>query len=305
MSQTWDIDLIVPSTTPPATDIQRIVDGFLTLRSNWSGAAEPAGADLVAYMFWADTTTGLMKQRNAGNTAWITIGTLASVNWGLAALAGAQMTGGLNEAKTTVASAATPTIFTATIGNVIDYTGTVTCTGFTAAPVAGARRTLICAAAASFTAGALMLIDGLASGQTYTATAGDQVHVVAFTTTTFRLTIARVDGASVAEGLSLINSQSVAYTLVLSDRGKTLLHPTADNVARTFTIPANASVAYPIGTSIRFVNQINTVTIAINTDTLTLSPGGTTGSRTLAANGVADAIKIASTSWYISGSGLT
>lgn len=305
MSQAWDIDLIIPSTTPPATDIQRIIDGFLTLRSNWSGASEPAGADQVAYMFWADTTSGLLKQRNAANSAWITIGTLASANLGLAPLAGAQMTGGVNEASTTVASATTPTIFTASLGNVIDYTGTVTCTGFTAAPVAGARRTLICAAAAPFTAGASMLIDGLASGQTYTATAGDQIHVVAFTTTTFRLTIARVDGLSVAEGLSLINSQSAAYPLVLSDRGKTILHPTADNVARVFTIPANASVAYPVGTTIRFVNQINTVTIAITTDTLTLSPGGTTGSRTLAAHGVAEAQKVTATLWYISGSGLT
>lgn len=304
MSQVWDIDLVVPSTTAPSVDIQRITDAFNTLRSNWSGAGEPS-ADMVAYMLWADTTSGLLKIRNAANTAWITIGILASANLGLLAVAGGQMTGGVNEAKTVVASAATPTIFTATIGNVIDYTGTTTCTGFTAAPVAGARRTLICAAAAPFTAGATMLIDGLASGQTYTATAGDQVHVVAFTTTTFRLTIARVDGLSVAEGLSLMNSQSAAYPLVLSDRGKTILHPTADNNPRTFTIPANSSVAYPVGTVIQFINQINTVTIAITTDTLTLSPGGATGSRTLAANGMAEAIKVTTTLWYISGSGLT
>lgn len=305
MSQVWDIDLIVPSTTPPATDIQRIMDGFNALRSVFSGASEPASADQVAYMFWADTTTGLLKQRNAANSAWITIGTMASVNWGLLSLAGGQMTGGVNEAISTVASATTPTIFGTGTGNVINYTGTVTCTGFAAAPVAGVRRTLICAAAAPFTAGASMLIDGLASGQTYTATAGDQIHVVAVTTTSFRLTIARVDGLSVAEGLSQINSQSAAYTLVLSDRGKLVLHPVADNNARTFTIPANASVAYPIGTTIKFANEINTVTIAITTDTMKLSPGGTTGSRTLAANGVAEAIKIAATTWYISGSGLT
>lgn len=305
MSQTWDVDLIVPATTPPSVDIQRITDAFNALRSVFSGASEPASADQVAYMFWADTTTGLLKQRNAANSAWITIGTMASTNWGLLALAGGQMTGGVNEANSTVASAASPTIFATNIGNVIDYTGTVTCTGFTAAPVAGARRTLICAAAAPFTAGANMLIDGLASGQTYTAAAGDQVYVVAFTTTQFRLTITRIDASSVSQGLSQINSQSAAYPLVLMDRGKTILHPTADNNPRTFTIPANASIAYPIGTIIRFVNQINIVTIAITTDTLTLSPGGTTGSRTLAAHGVAEAIKVTTTLWYISGSGLT
>lgn len=101
------------------------------------------------------------------------------------------------------------------------------------------------------------------------------------------------------------NSQSTNYTAVAADANKHILHPTADNNPRTFTIPANASVAYAIGTMITFVNQINTVTIAITSDTMTLAGAGTTGSRTLAANGVATALKIASTSWIISGTGLT
>jgi hypothetical protein len=101
------------------------------------------------------------------------------------------------------------------------------------------------------------------------------------------------------------NSQSAAYTLVLADAQKHILHPTADNNARTFTIPANASVAYPIGTAITFVNQINTVTIAITTDTMTLAGPGTSGSRTLAANGIATALKTTATAWIISGTGLT
>jgi hypothetical protein len=102
------------------------------------------------------------------------------------------------------------------------------------------------------------------------------------------------------------NSQSAAYTLVLSDAGKHIFHPVADNNARTFTIPANSSVAYPIGTAITFINMaVANVTIAITTDTLTLSPAGTAGSRTLATNGSATCIKIAATQWLISGSGLT
>jgi hypothetical protein len=102
------------------------------------------------------------------------------------------------------------------------------------------------------------------------------------------------------------NSQSAAYTLVLADSGKHIFHPVGDNNARTFTIPANSSVAYPIGTAITFINMaVADVTIAITTDTLTLSPAGTTGSRTLATNGSATCIKITSTSWLISGSGLT
>lgn len=101
------------------------------------------------------------------------------------------------------------------------------------------------------------------------------------------------------------NSQSATYTTVASDSGKHILHPSTDNNPRTFTIAANASVAYSTGTVLTFVNEINTVTIAINTDTLTLAGTGSTGSRTLAANGMATALKIASTKWMISGTGLT
>jgi len=101
------------------------------------------------------------------------------------------------------------------------------------------------------------------------------------------------------------NSQSSAYTLVAADAGKSVVHPISDNNARTFTIPANGSVAYPIGTAITFINMINTVTIGITTDTMYLAGAGTTGSRTLAAYGVATAIKVTSTSWVISGNGLT
>ena len=103
------------------------------------------------------------------------------------------------------------------------------------------------------------------------------------------------------------NSQSVAYTTVLSDQGKHILHPSADTVARTFTIDSNVTVAYPIGTALTFVNQnaAGVVTIAITTDTMRLAGAGTVGSRTLAANGVATAIKLTATEWIISGTGLT
>ncbi len=102
------------------------------------------------------------------------------------------------------------------------------------------------------------------------------------------------------------NSQSAAYTLVLADAGKHIFHPSTDANARTFTIPANSSVAYPIGTAITFINMTAAVvTIAITTDTMYLSSAGTTGSRSLAIYGSATAIKMTSTTWLISGSGLT
>lgn len=105
----------------------------------------------------------------------------------------------------------------------------------------------------------------------------------------------------------LQNSKSAAYTLVLADANKHILHPSADTTARVFTIPANSSVAYPIGTALTFVNQnaAGVITIAITTDTMRLAGAGTTGSRTLAANGLATALKITSTEWIINGAGLT
>jgi len=103
------------------------------------------------------------------------------------------------------------------------------------------------------------------------------------------------------------NSQSAAYTLVLADSGKHILHPSADTTARTFTIPANGTVAFTIGTAVTFINQNagGVITISITTDTMRLAGAGTTGSRSLAANGVATAVKITSTEWIISGTGLT
>lgn len=112
---------------------------------------------------------------------------------------------------------------------------------------------------------------------------------------------------STAQPARRASSQSDAYTAVLADQEVYIFHPAADTTARTFTIPANSSVAYPVGTVLEFVNEngAGTVTISITTDTMRLVPGGTTGSRTLAANGVAWARKVTSTSWQIWGFGLT
>ena len=92
------------------------------------------------------------------------------------------------------------------------------------------------------------------------------------------------------------------YTLVAADAGELVYTTTT----RTVTIPANSSVAYEIGTTIVFISGTGaTTTIAINSDTLRLAGAGTTGSRTLAPHGMATAVKVAATEWYVSGNGLT
>jgi hypothetical protein len=102
------------------------------------------------------------------------------------------------------------------------------------------------------------------------------------------------------------NSQSGNYTCVAADAGKHVIHPSGAGASDTITIPANGSVAYEIGTAITFVNlDSNAVSIAITTDTMNLAGAGTTGTRTLAQYGIATALKVASTTWLISGTGLT
>lgn len=97
------------------------------------------------------------------------------------------------------------------------------------------------------------------------------------------------------------------YTLALEDAGNHILHPSADTTARTITIPSNASVAFPIGTVITIVNQniAGELTISITSDILRLAGLGTTGNRTIAANGIATIIKITTTEWLISGAGVS
>lgn len=99
------------------------------------------------------------------------------------------------------------------------------------------------------------------------------------------------------------NSQSDNYTLVLADSGK---HIYETGASKTVTIPANASVAFPIGTTITFIaTDAGGCSIAITSDTLRWAEDGTTGTRTLAQYGIATAIKVTSTSWLISGTGLS
>ena len=61
-----------------------------------SGASAPTTT--FAFQPWADTTTGLLKIRNAANSAWVTVGTLASTNLGLATLASPSFTGTVTSA---------------------------------------------------------------------------------------------------------------------------------------------------------------------------------------------------------------
>ena len=95
-------DYVVANGTGAA--VRSDINGQLAaIVTNNSATTEPA--TMYAYQWWADTTSGLLKIRNGANSAWVTVGTLASANLGLLssstaastylALAGGTVTGAL------------------------------------------------------------------------------------------------------------------------------------------------------------------------------------------------------------------
>jgi len=94
------------------------------------------------------------------------------------------------------------------------------------------------------------------------------------------------------------NSQSTNYTLVLSDAGKQIFHPASDANVRTFTIPANSSVAFPIGTVVLFTveNSGTQVNVAITSDTL-VNGDGILGTQVVPPNNTLMCIKVSATKW--------
>jgi hypothetical protein len=97
-----------------------------------------------------------------------------------------------------------------------------------------------------------------------------------------------------------INTQAGTYTLVIGDAGKTIY------AGGNLTIPANSSVAFPVGTIVNIIASAG-ITVAITSDTLQwgAQTSSQTGTRNVAQYGMASLIKVASTTWYISGGGIT
>lgn len=101
------------------------------------------------------------------------------------------------------------------------------------------------------------------------------------------------------------NHQAGNYTITAADNGRSIDHLSGDGAGHTYTIPANGTLALPIGFTFSVCNlDSNALSIAITTDTLYLIPGGSTGTRTLAQYGLATFRKVASTIWVCSGPSL-
>lgn len=121
---------------------------------------------------------------------------------------------------------------------------------------------------------------------------GEQFRI----TTTGGITSANVSDAVGYKGLPQ-NGRAGSYTFVASDQGKLV-----SNTTGGWVIPANISVAFPIGTTIVLYNDSgSTQTITITSDTLRLAGSTSTGTRTVAVYGLATCVKVASTTWVVSG----
>ncbi len=115
-----------------------------------------------------------------------------------------------------------------------------------------------------------------------------------YTSTTQLATTAFVDRL---RDVPVLTNPGAARPLVLTDRGCTVPNSTGG-----WSIPANASVAFPVGSTIWLLNTSGTAqTVSITSDTLRLAGSASTGSRTVALYGLVVLHKTATTEWIISG----
>jgi hypothetical protein len=191
----------------------------------------------------------------------------------------------------------------ATIGGTLGVTGTAT---FTVAPVftdASGTRTAL----GLGTIATLAAPSGTVVGTTDTQNLSNKTLT---TGNAITADVAVNDTGTIAAGSPGFRGApqvtfTASKTLALTDAGKQQ-YITGTTAAQTVTIPANASVAFPIGTIIPILNDSNqSWSIAITTDTLVWTPSAGTGTRTLAAGGFATLQKVTATRWWISGTGLT
>ena len=157
-----------------------------------------------------------------------------------------------------------------------------------------------------------LIIKGNTSG------AGSLTLQSANTSSTTTLTLPATDGspnqAITTDGsgnltfstLGYINApQSTNTTLALTDQGKHVYF-TGGSTA-TLSVPTNASVAFPTGTTILVVNNNSgNLTIQNATSGVTFQlANGATGNRTVATKGMATLLYVGSDTWYVSGAGVT
>ena len=97
MSQVSDYSIANGTGSAVRTDLNNV---FAAIQSLNSGSADPSGTQ-VAFQLSVNTTSNLLKLRNASNNGYITIGNVTQANLGLAPVAGATFTGAVIHNYTT------------------------------------------------------------------------------------------------------------------------------------------------------------------------------------------------------------
>ena len=89
MAQVSDYSIANGTGSAVRTDLNNV---FAAIQSLNSGSADPSGTQ-VAFQLSVNTTSNLLKIRNAANNGYIEIGNVTQANLGLAPVAGATFTG--------------------------------------------------------------------------------------------------------------------------------------------------------------------------------------------------------------------
>jgi hypothetical protein len=299
---------VATSTSTPAITLTTSITGLLKGNGTAISAAtsgtdySPGTSALTTGIVKSTTTTGALSIAVAGtdyiapstnvtltgltiNTGGLTVqGNISAPAWTTTGIRHISVSATLND---TTSTGTVPVAYTNNYGgNTISATNTgVTFTNygtvFVNTPSAGTNVT-ITNPYSIITAGNILV------GSTGTST----VTAAAATATT----------ASTAASLGYmgtpINTQSANYTTVIGDAGKTIYVTVAGT---TITIPANTTVAYPIGTRIEVITGPagSSTTIALTTDTF-VGKGGGSGPASLSGYGHAILTKVAATTWFYS-----
>ena len=97
MAQVSDYTIANGTGSAVRTDLNNV---FAAIQSLNSGSADPSGTQ-VAFQLSVNTTSNLLKIRNASNNGYIEIGNVTQANLGLAPVAGATFTGAVIHNYTT------------------------------------------------------------------------------------------------------------------------------------------------------------------------------------------------------------
>ena len=264
---------------------------LLALGTLQSGASAPSTT--YAYMLWADTTTGLLKIRDAANASWITVGTLGSTNLGLATLASPTFTG---TPAAPTATTGTNTTQLATTAYVVSQatakagdtmTGDLTVPSLNSDSLAGTRSRIMNGgmvvdqrnAGASISSGIGAVTYTVDRWYVFATTAAVTAQRVTSSNTAFTNAL-RVTGAASNAGVSIGQRIEVQNSYDMAGKTVTLSFYAASSASLTLTWKvyyAGAANDFTSKTQSNTGTQATTSTLTKYSATFTLSSSATTG----------------------------